>query len=154
MDTVSHGLWSYLIFYKNPRCMWALAIGMLPDIIAFVPHFFVEHFTGGQIIFDTVYRLTHSLVIFAIVFCLIALGIRSVPWVAGAWAVHIFVDIFTHPQTYYPTPFLYPFDSPFWFAFDYRLPWFYAINYALLLGVFLMLFWINKYHNRKISNGM
>lgn len=153
MDTVSHGLWPYLIFYRNQKRMWALVIGMLPDIIAFVPHFFVEHFWGKQVIFDTLYRITHSLVIFVVVFFLIALVIRSLPWVAGAWGIHIVIDIFTHPQAYYPTPFLFPFDSPFWFALDYRLPWFYAINYTMLSGTFLILFAVNKYHNRNVSNG-
>ena len=139
MDTISHGLWPYLIFYKNRRRLWALVIGMLPDIVAFVPHFFVEHFWGGQVIFDTLYRVTHSLVIFMVTFSLIAIAIRSVPWIASAWGLHIVIDIFTHPQAYYPTPYLFPFDSPFWFALDYRLPWFYAINYALLLGMFLLI---------------
>jgi len=153
MDTVAHGLWSYLIFSKNRRCFWALVIGMLPDIVAFVPHFFVEHFSGGQAIFDALYRVTHSLVIFMVVFCFIAFVIRSVPWVASAWGIHIVVDIFTHPQSYYPTPYLYPFDSPFWFALDYRSSWFYAINYATLLGVFLTLFIIDRYYNRRQQNG-
>lgn len=153
MDTVAHGLWPYLIFYKNRRRVWALVIGMLPDVIAFVPHVFVEHFSGEQVMFDALYRVTHSLVVFTLVFCLIAFVIRSVPWIAGAWGLHIVFDIFTHPGSYYPTPYLYPFDSPFWFALDYRWPWFYAINYAVILGVFLMLFIIQKHHNSKLSNG-
>lgn len=151
MDTVSHGLWPYLFFYNHKRRLWALVIGMLPDVVAFVPHFLVEHFSGGQVLFDAVYRLTHSLIIFAFVFCLIFVITRSVPWIAGAWGLHIIFDIFTHPASYYPTPYLYPFDSPFLFALDFRQPWFYVVNYTVLLCACLILFVIHKYHS-KLSN--
>jgi len=70
---------------------------------------------------------------------LLAWVMRSIPWIAGAWGIHIVFDIFTHPQSYYATPFLYPFASPFLFALDYRAWWFYVINYTAILGVFLTL---------------
>lgn len=145
MDTVAHGMWSFLVFFKHRRRRWAFAIGVLPDLITFIPHLFIEHFSGGQALFDTLYRMTHSLVVFALVFAGVALCTRTIPWIAGAWGLHIVFDIFTHPKEYYPTPFLYPFESPFLFALDYRAPWFYAANYVTIAGVFLGLLLINKW---------
>ena len=149
MDTVSHGLWSYLILFRQSRRRWAFFIGMLPDLITFVPHLLVEHFAGGQAIFDALYRLTHSLVIFSVLFAVISLITRSVPWIAGAWGLHIIFDIFTHPKEHYPTPFLYPFESPFLLALDYRVPWFYAANYFTIVCVFITLTLIEKVKARK-----
>jgi hypothetical protein len=133
MDIVAHALWSYIIFYKHPKRWLAVLFGVLPDIVTFLPHLFSEHFSGRQAIFDFIYQYTHSLFLFFIIFGLFwsFFGARSL--FGAAWGVHIVFDIFTHPTSYYPTPFLFPFVSPEVLAFDYRGFGFLIVNYFFII---------------------
>jgi hypothetical protein len=144
MDTIGHALWTYIIYIAHPKKWWAVLIGVAPDIVSFIPHLFFEHFSGGQAVFDLVYQYTHSLIIFAIVFAAIWLFTKSTPLILGAWGIHIVFDIFTHPFSYYPTPYLFPFNSPEVLAIDYRSTTFLVINYAILASIFLYLYFIKK----------
>jgi membrane-bound metal-dependent hydrolase YbcI (DUF457 family) len=59
----------------------------------------------------SLYNATHSLVVFALVFGLVWL-VRGKPLMElGAWGLHIAVDIFTHSEAFFPTPFLWPFSD-------------------------------------------
>ena len=125
MDIISHGLWGGLSSgQKNKKMFWtAFAIGVSPDLFSFGLLF------AGRILglvsgpdwsagppdpasipqfVDSFYNVTHSLVIFALVFGLVWF-IRKKPFIPlFAWAAHIVLDIFTHSVDFYPTPFLWP----------------------------------------------
>ena len=146
MDTIAHGIWTYIIYFAHPKKWWAVLIGIAPDVISFVPYFIIDYLLGFsvQATFDLVYQYTHSLVIFAIVFIGIALFTRSAPLIFGAWGIHIVFDMFTHPMAYYPTPYLFPFNSPELLAFDYRTWGFLVVNYVLIIGFLLFLHFRKK----------
>jgi hypothetical protein len=147
MDTLAHSLWTLIAFFNHPRKYLAILIGVLPDVVSFIPHFVVEHLVNrnaGHILFDSIYKLTHSLVIFAIVIGLIYLMTKKFYWISLAWPLHIVIDMFTHTFEYYPTPYLYPLSSPFIFAVDYRGMAFNVINYLLIFLVFGVLIYLMR----------
>lgn len=59
---------------------------------------------------------------------------RTPPRALCAWGTHIVLDVLTHPGGFYPTPYLYPFDSPVMGLVDYRSTWFILLNYSALVG--------------------
>lgn len=69
MDTLAHAGWSYLLFRRLADWKWVIAFGVLPDLVSFGPHLLVgEHAAGGQALFDRMYRIVHSLVVWSVVF--------------------------------------------------------------------------------------
>ena len=118
----------------------AVWFGVMPDVISFLPHLVVEHFSGGQSLFDATYRVTHSLVVFGLVGSAVGLIMWRMPWFMVPWGLHVVIDIFTHPETYYATPYLYPFESPYLGAVDYRAPWFLVTNWVVI-GIVAGLVW-------------
>lgn len=56
------------------------------------------------------YNITHSFVIFALVFAIVWLILKHPFWEMSAWAFHIFLDVFTHSTDFFPTPYAWPFD--------------------------------------------
>jgi len=129
MDTLSHGLWGSLAFgRKNAKSFWtAFFFGVAPDLFSF-GFFFVSTWLGiaerpnfdgseppNQALIPPyighLYNITHSLLIFLIVFGIVWL-IRKAPfWEMGAWGLHIFFDIPTHSYNFFPTPFLWPLSN-------------------------------------------
>lgn len=90
------------------------------------------------------YNISHSLVIFVLVFGAIILVKKillkkpswrqSIPWEMLAWALHILCDIPTHTPQFYPTPILWPIsDWKFRYGFSWGQWWFLALDYGLLL---------------------
>ena len=57
---------------------------------------------------QSLYNITHSLVVFAVVFGLLWVVVRNPVWVVAAWGLHILIDIPTHSLALFPTPFLWP----------------------------------------------
>jgi len=57
-----------------------------------------------------------------------------------AWALHIVCDIPTHTTSYFPTPFLWPFPTPFVNGVSWAAPAFLAVNYACLIIVYAAIF--------------
>ncbi len=126
MDIVSHGLWGSLAFgRRNRRDFWlAFLFGIVPDLLSF-GLFTLGAWTGffdhpdwrsGQhpdpsqipLFVHMMYDYTHSLIIFFCVFLLVSI-IRKAPFLPlAAWGLHILVDIPTHSQDFFPTPFLWP----------------------------------------------
>jgi hypothetical protein len=107
---------------------------------------------------NTLYHLSHSLIIFAGIFLLVwairryRLKIRqTLPiggslqktgghfWEMTGWMLHILIDIPTHTRRVYPTPFLWPLSDFTIDGISWGRPWFLALNYASLLIVFLLL---------------
>src|SRR5262245_43234787 len=82
------------------------------------------------------YNITHSLVVWAIVFLLIWWSTRSPPWVFGAWLLHILCDIPTYATSYFPTPFVWPLPTPSVNGIQWSTPWFMATNYISIFAVY------------------
>ncbi len=161
MDVFAHGLWTNAAFfkkYKNEKRDRFLAIffGLLPDIISFAPSTIVLLFTRQNFygmmaelgrapaVFRYAvesYNYTHSIVIFLAVF-LIVTAIRKgqVFWPMLGWALHIFIDLFTH-KNFFETPILFPISG---YRFSDGISWanpkFMLINYSALAIVYLVWF--------------
>jgi membrane-bound metal-dependent hydrolase YbcI (DUF457 family) len=86
------------------------------------------------------YNLTHSLLVWTFAFSLVWLIAQRAPWLLLAWLLHIVCDIPTHATSYFPTPFLWPFTTPFVNGFPWNTPRFIAANYAVLTMVYAGLF--------------
>lgn len=125
MDILSHGLWGGVaVGRKSRKSFWlAFALGVAPDLFSF--GIFTAMVTLGlasgpdwsarppdpSLIPDYVYSLydiTHSLVVFLAVFLAVWLWRKKPLWEMSAWAIHVMLDIFTHSENFFPTPFLWP----------------------------------------------
>jgi len=170
MDIFSHGLWAgaayeaiNLKFKKKFSVKWAVFWGIFPDFFSFailfvwllgsmalghavnfpkpegaepMPHdtFWIFRLTS------LFYSLSHSLIIFLIVFGLVYLIFKRPVWVLGGWLLHILIDIPTHSYQFYPTPFLWPVSGWKFNGFFWGTPWFLIANYLALVIVYLLLF--------------
>jgi hypothetical protein len=165
------------------RTGWFVFWGVLPDLFSFTPAVFwllwqvmIEGVPFAQVprpellppevrmtfpvyrLSNTLYHLSHSLIIFAGIFLLVwairryRLKIRqTLPiggslektgghfWEMTGWMLHILIDIPTHTRRVYPTPFLWPLSDFTIDGISWGRPWFLALNYASLLIVFLLL---------------
>ena len=164
MDTLAHGLWGGALFYPSGRGKFGTAffIGMAPDIFSFG----LFHLThpewlklrlAGEIsgppplsilpsYLFYAYNLTHSLVVWVLLFALLWILMRRPPWVWLAWGLHILCDIPTHSTRFFPTPFLWPFQTPFVNGRPWSRPPFMLINYALIALTYLLL---SMYRSRR-----
>ena len=165
MDIFSHALWTNVAYGKaRKHAAFAMLMGILPDIISFSPFFSQRLFFSEdplvvvkgqeygsasvvglvqrpefneipQYVF-TLYNWTHSLVIFAVVFLLIYLITRNVWLPIFGWTMHIGIDIFTHTQEIFPTPFLWPLGSFKTGLVSWGHPVFLGANFAILAIVY------------------
>ena len=159
MDVVAHGLWAGALYYVQgrKRFLAGVLLGMAPDLLSFG----VFHLTHpkwitlrlmGEIsgppalsllpayVFHA-YNISHSLVVWGVVFFLLWVLRSRPPWLLGAWLLHILCDIPTHSASYFPTPFLWPLPTPFVDGLAWSTPWFVAANYATMILVYCCL-WI------------
>lgn len=126
MDVFSHGLWGGIAFgRRRKRDFWAAVLfGMLPDLISFGPFFLMALLGviplrfGGPPSLDIIpqfvfflYSVTHSLIVFALVFGAVWARRKRAYVPLAAWGLHILVDIPTHSTQFFPTPFLWPLSS-------------------------------------------
>lgn len=149
---------------KSISVGWAAFWGVFPDLFAFGIPFFVLLFLliSGDIPFQPMwpgsavvaerapwigqfipfaYKISHSLVVFATVFVVAWLIKKKAPIAMLGWALHIFIDIFTHAATFFPTPFLWPIsDWKFLYGFSWANGWFMIVNYATMLVLFCVMF--------------
>jgi len=154
MDIVAHGLWGGAAFYPQGRkkIFAGVLIGMAPDLLSFgVFHVmnpgWITMRLAGEIsgppalailppyLFHA-YNLTHSLVVCAATFFLLWLTTKHPPWLLSAWLLHIVCDIPTHTESYFPTPFLWPFPTPFVNGIPWSTPWLMLVNYTALIVVY------------------
>jgi hypothetical protein len=157
MDTLAHGLWGSAAFGQRERKdFWpAFFLGMGPDLFSFGPFFLMWALHGFSPMHRApaghpdpsaiphyvyaAYNVTHSLVVWGAVGALLWLARKRAPWVWGAWALHILCDIPTHSIRFFPTPFLWPFATPFVDGVPWANRWFMAANYAAIVTAFLLL---------------
>jgi len=92
----------------------------------------------------TLYNFTHSLVIFAAVFILIWLLRRKPYWLLAGWGLHIGIDIFSHSDKFFPTPFLFPLSDFHVNGVSWAEPVFMLVNYAALIVVYLWLYVLSR----------
>ena len=125
---------------------WVGFWGVFPDLISFTPLAFVviiqilggadlkniQHGSGIGQLTGFLYPASHSLPIFLGTFLLVSLIKRRPVWEMGGWALHIILDIGTHPAEYYPTRFLWPLSDIFVGGISYRTLWFLIVDYTLL----------------------
>ena len=150
MDIFAHGLWTYAIFHKKKYVWLATLFGLLPDFLSFGIVFVINLINGNfhrgppplnaipEWLFAA-YNLTHSLVMFGVVFALIHLFTKRWFWPLLAWGIHILIDIPTHSFRYFPTPFLWPLSDYTFNGISWATPWFMAVNYSALMAVFIMI---------------
>ena len=157
MDVVSHGLWGGAPFYAqgSKKCLAGVLLGMAPDLLSFGvfhvmhPGWLSQRLVGKisgppaltvlpPYVFHA-YNITHSIVVWAVAFFLLWLITKKPPWLLGAWLLHILCDIPTHAASYFPTPFFWPFPTPFVDGVPWSTPWFMAANYGTLFIVYCCL---------------
>jgi membrane-bound metal-dependent hydrolase YbcI (DUF457 family) len=150
MDTPSHGLWSYVLFSRTPFALYALIIGVLPDILPFIPSV-LHNWSQGKLIgklrvkempaylrhyVHNVFHFTHSLITASVVSVIILLFWHGQWWIL-AWPIHVFVDIFTHRKEE-PTPFLWPISGYGYGGNHWTLQYF-IVSTVLLVITFILL---------------
>ena len=148
---------------KKPLKVWRMVFwGVFPDLFAFTLPFvwmFWNLVFGGMkfsnfprpetvepAVRDTLpvfqiasglYNISHSLIVFIIIFGLAAVLLRSklrrIPWEMSGWLLHILIDIPTHSYKFYPTPFLWPFSEWKFDGFSWGVPWFIILNYSAII---------------------
>ena len=154
MDVLSHGLWGGIALGRKSRkdFWWAFGCGVAPDLLSFgvFSAMTILGLASGPdwsagpppksaipTYVHSLYDLTHSLVVFAVVFFGVWL-VRKKPFLPLlAWALHIAMDIPTHSTAFFPTPFLWPFFDNIRFN---GIPWSHPLiffpNVALLVALY------------------
>ncbi|OHA01763.1 MAG: hypothetical protein A3C11_00195 [Candidatus Sungbacteria bacterium RIFCSPHIGHO2_02_FULL_49_12] len=157
MDIVAHALWSGAIYNKK-RVWWAVFFGVAPDLFSF-GIFTVGRLLSGRLFSPAIvygdiprhlvvptyvhalYDVTHSVLIWAVLFSIGWFYFQRIPWEFTAWALHIVIDIPTHSLEFFPTPFLWPLPQPFFIdGTSWATPWFLVLNYAAIAGVYICVY--------------
>lgn len=157
MDIVSHGLYGGVFFgRKNKLSFWlSFFFGVAPDLFSFgiltvgtwLGLLDRPDWSSGsppiipQFVY-VLYNYTHSFMVFVVVFGLVW-WLRKKPLLEMlSWPLHILVDIPTHSNRFFPTPFLWPIS-------DYKVnghPWsspeIFIPNVILLISLYLWFFLI------------
>ncbi|MBI2069378.1 MAG: hypothetical protein HYT79_02150 [Elusimicrobia bacterium] len=171
MDSLSHGLYGMICFGRTRRSKSlaaAFAFGALPDLLPIAAFLILrwnvfeewavfqmatDGFSLGD--FETVptgrlFWPTHSLVVWAGLFAGAWALLRRVPWELGAWALHIVMDIPTHPPHPFPVAYCWPFEAPFFpWGFFWSRPGFLIVNASVLAA----LCWFKFCRRDRVSPG-
>lgn len=146
----------------------AAFFGVAPDLVGFTPLFFYLIFSRNPLLVHEIdflqdphwtfrfaewmYNYSHSLVIFALVLVVTSvignIYYRNKQgaayrfwffWPLLGWALHILIDIPTHPD-FYQTPLLFPISD---FKNSHGVPWshpvFMVVNYSLLALAYVVI---------------
>ena len=178
MDILAHSLWTNLAkesfnlkFKKEVKTSWAIFWGIFPDLFAFTPLFlwgFFNLILGRQIIppspeklepvsFNSLsishltsllYSISHSLIVFALVFGLIYFFKKRIYFALFGWPLHILIDIPTHSYKFYPTPFLWPISNFKLGGISWAEPWFMILNYSSLLIISAFIYKKRKFKSQ------
>jgi len=163
MDIFSHGLYGSIAFgRRNRRSFWlAFFFGVAPDLFSF-GIFFVQRifnlgnneihgFTSGPpdpsaipSYVSSFYNITHSLVIFSLVFLVVWLIQRKPVLELLAWPLHVLVDIPTHSAEFFPTPFLWPISEFHVNGVSWGHPYIFFPNVIFLAVIYIWYFYFRK----------
>jgi len=105
--------------WREPTAWWALAFGLLPDVVSMLIPFllhavsgadgnFFRHFDGGWL---TVYRVMHSLVLSLAVAGLLRAWRPRLFAASLAWPLHVAMDAVSHNDGKFQTLLFYPFSD-------------------------------------------
>ena len=162
MDIISHGLWGSVAFGRKNRKSFLLAFlfGVMPDLLSFGIFFVLTLFgvfqrpdfggleppTNEMIphFVHSLYNITHSLVVFVVLFALLWLIFKRPILEFGAWGLHILVDIPTHSSAFFPTPFLWPLSDFMVDGKNWSSPYIFIPNVVLLFVLYLWFFVLKK----------
>lgn len=142
---------------------WAMFWGAFPDFFAFtIPFLWIagQFIMGRPVAFPRpehaeplaqgtiwplqialrLYHLSHSAIIFLVVFFITALVFkyyirRGIPWVISGWLIHILMDIPTHSYKFFPTPVFWPLFGWKFDGISWATPRFLIMNYTILIIV-------------------
>jgi hypothetical protein len=148
VDVLAHGLWGGALFGHKSEWQWraAFLIGAAPDVIAFGPFLITQVGNNNWVDFPPyvhqTYNVTHSLVVWSAVTALVWLLTKTFPVVLCAWGFHIVCDIPLHEITFFPTPFLWPFRTPFVNGIRWAQLWLLFPNYLALTIVYKV--WLGR----------
>jgi hypothetical protein len=157
MDIFSHGLWGSVIWgRRNRRDFWyAFLFGISPDFFSFGIFMIARLFgfeDGGfgrpelQSIPEyvhTMYDITHSFVTFAVIFAIVWYVRKKPWWIMMAWPFHIFLDMFTHSNEFFPTPYLWPFAHSTIDGIPWSTPIIFFTN-VFFLALIYAVYWYRK----------
>jgi len=165
MDVVSHALWGRVITRRRVNPYLAMTIGVMPDLVAFIPQSIANLVNGverSKVTKDSVtsdlplawdiYLWSHSLFVVGIAFLILwwyfsknnetTLGcIRTNSarndafFMIVPWLWHILIDIPGHTIQFFPTPFLHPFSDIMIDGVRWSTPWFFFPQIILVLGL-------------------
>ncbi|HLG24888.1 MAG TPA: hypothetical protein VI564_08210 [Candidatus Nanoarchaeia archaeon] len=150
MDTFAHGFWSFAIFHRKKYVWLAVLFGVLPDLLSFGILMLINlvngNFKRGPPSLNSLpqwlngaYNMTHSFVIFALVFLLVYLLTKKWFWPLMGWPMHVLIDIPTHSTRYFATPFLWPISNYKFDGISWGAGWFMLLNYTALAAVFIII---------------
>lgn len=161
MDIISHGLYGGIAFGRKAKYSYwkAFFFGVMPDLSSFGLLFILSALTivsGPEFgsgppdaskipsFVYTLYDISHSLVVAGFVMSTVWL-IRG-KWMVElfAWPLHILVDIPTHSNAFFPTPFLWPLSDYEFNGVSWGHPYIFFPNV-----VFIILLYVWFYFSRK-----
>ena len=166
MDFLSHFLWTFGIFFTHEK-NWIFAIvGVLPDLLSLGPEYIYLLATSRFKLRELrtlsnytsrLYDITHSLVVFSIVFGLSFIFFKDYIIYLLPWVIHILMDLPFHSKkpsynflwpllikASFSTRFLWPFSNFSVDGINWTKRWFIITNYSLLM-LFFILRIIEKY---------
>lgn len=161
MDIVSHGLWGGAALGRKSRNLYFLAFGLsvLPDLLAEGVMFSLAYLkldgmpsleNGHPELVEfpvyarNFYNVTHSFIVFSILFAIVWAVGRKPFYPLIAWAVHIGIDIPTHSLDLFPTPFLWPLSDYRFDGIGWRSPIIMIPNIVLLGTVYGLWYYRRK----------
>ncbi len=164
MDFVSHALWGGVALGRRSKKLFLIAAGIsiLPDLLTEglfgVLYFFNiggmpgwknghPNITDYPLYAQNLYNITHSLIIFAIIFGLLWLLFKKPIWIMAAWGLHILIDIPTHSLALFPTPFLWPMSDYKFDGIGWRSPYILGTDILLLLVTYFL--WLRPKLSKK-----
>jgi len=172
MDTLSHGVWGWVILRRKGRRLakWGILAGAAPDLLYFIPSAIERVGKGGwgalrvssdpgiwraggppmpQPLIEAYhhyYVWSHSLVMLGLVLGVLALfGVRRWLWLGLPYALHILMDLPTH-ERYLTRPF-YPLSNWTIHGIAWSDPRIFWPHLALLVGAVAWTFWWARRHD-------
>ena len=163
MDILSHGLWgSAVVGRKGKKSFWlAFFFGVAPDLFSFgifTASVWLGFESGpewqhgppdpSQIpsYVYSLYNVTHSLFVFLLIFGIVFAFRKKPMWEMSAWGFHVLLDIFTHSERFFPTPFLWPISDFHVNGQSWGTWWIFLPNVALLALVYAYWGWKIRKH--------
>jgi hypothetical protein len=154
MDILAHFLWTFAIYWRHPKRWIAGALGFMPDIISFGPHFVSSLMSGIDMgrphdiprYVYIMYDVSHSIVICILGMTLLWFFAREWFWLSFGWPLHIIIDLPTHTASFFPTPLFWPISGYQLSGISWGTGWFMLLNYSALAVVYAYLIKAPKKH--------